>query len=244
LPPDQHEILKSYLRLFVGVLKIVVLSTLFERGSSLFLGKLEAGGGAANGLGLKAVGYFVVMIYCYFFFLYMNFSGYCDVVIAGASLVGLKLPENFNMPLLARNILDHWTRWHITLGHWIRDYLFTPLYKAGVERFAARSLSVAVLSYLVAFTFAGFWHGSTGNFAVFGLLHGLGASAAKLWESLIIRRSGRPGLRAYLKSTPIRVVATLMTFHYVCFALLFWSMDLNRAWKILTIVFRSVIPTY
>jgi len=103
---------------------------------------------------------------------------------------------------------------------------------------------VAVFSYFVAFTFAGIWHGSTGNYAVFGLLHGLGVSAAKLWESVIIRRSGRPGLRTYLKSLPVRVVATLATFHYVCFAMLFFSMDLDRAWKILATVVKSTLPGY
>ena len=114
----------------------------------------------------------MLMLYLYLFYLYMNFSGYCDIVIAGASLVGLRLPENFNQPFLARNILDYWSRWHITLGHWIRDYLFTPFYKAGAERFPAILSAVAVIGYFVAFTLAGIWHGSTWNFLIYGLLHG------------------------------------------------------------------------
>ena len=141
---------------------------------------------------------FVLLAYAYMFFLYFNFSGYCDVVIAGAALVGLRLPENFNAPFLSRNILEYWTRWHITLGFWIRDYLFTPFYKAGVERFPQRTLAIAVIGYFFAFSLAGLWHGSTLNFLIYGLLNGAGLSAAKLWEYVIIKRSGRPGLRRYL----------------------------------------------
>jgi len=244
LPLDWHEVLKAYLRFFIGILKMVVLSDLFDRGYHRFLGQLEPESGVLSMGGLKAAGYFMVMLYCFLFYLYMNFSGYCDVVIAAASLLGLKLPENFNRPFLARNILDYWSRWHITLGHWIRDYLFTPIYKAGVERIPKQAATVALGGYFVAFTLAGIWHGSTRNFVVYGLLHGLGASAAKLWELAIIRRSGRSGLKTYLKSKRVQAVAIFATFHYVCLTLLFFALDLDRAWKILARVLKAIIPGY
>ena len=62
-------------------------------------------------------------------YLYFNFSGYTDVVIGSAGLLGFTLPENFNRPYLARNVLDFWNRWHISLTHWIRDYVFMSTYK-------------------------------------------------------------------------------------------------------------------
>ncbi len=240
----RHEVLKAYVRIFVGILKMVVLSNLFEKGYKSFLGRLEPDGSILIGSGWQNAGYFVAMLYCFLFYLYMNFSGYCDVVIAGASLLGLRLPENFNRPFLARNILDYWSRWHITLGHWIRDYLFSPVYKAGVEGLPRRGLTVAVSAYFVAFTLAGIWHGSTGNFFVYGLLNGIGASAAKLWENAIVRRSGRAGLRAYLNSTPVRLAARFATFHYVCFSLLFFALDLDRAWQILVRLVKPINPGY
>lgn len=240
---DRHELLKSYLRIFLGILKIVVVAELFRSGYDRFLSRLDGSRPPAPG-GWRAVAELALMLYCFLFYLYLNFSGYCDVVIAGAGLVGLRLPENFNRPFMARNMLDYWTRWHITLGHWIRDYLFTPFYKVGAEYFPGHVQAVAVLSYFVAFSFAGVWHGSTWNFLAFGLLHGAGASAAKIWENMIIARSGRPGLREYLKSRAIRTAAVIGTFHYACFSLLVFTLDLTHARRILTRIARSFMGGY
>ena len=234
---DRHELLKAYMRLFWGMIKILLISEAFHSIYDWALGQLDVSRPAGGAL--RTIGVFVVMLYSFMFYLYMNFSGYCDVVIAAAGLVGLKLPENFHAPFSARNILDYWSRWHITLGHWIRDYLFTPFYKAGVERWPRYATSVALAGYFVAFTVAGVWHGSTWNFLVYGLLHGAGASAAKLWETVIVRYAGRPGLKKYLKSASIRAVAVFGTFNYACFTLLFFAMGLERGWRILGTVVSS-----
>jgi D-alanyl-lipoteichoic acid acyltransferase DltB (MBOAT superfamily) len=240
---DRHETLKLYLRLFVGVIKIVLVSTTFQSAYNYFLDQLEASGGSAPA-GWKVLAQLFAMLYCFLLYLYMNFSGYCDVVIAGSSLVGLKLPENFSAPFIARNILDYWSRWHITLGHWIRDYLFTPLYKAGAERFPRHSTAVAVVGYFLAFSLAGIWHGSTWNFLVYGMLHGAAASAAKLWENAIVKRGGRALLKRYLQSALIRRVAIVGTFHYACFTLFFFALDLDRGQRILARVINSLSSSY
>jgi alginate O-acetyltransferase complex protein AlgI len=240
---DRHETLKIYFRLFIGVLKIVLIAAIFQSAYVYFLDKLENTSGPAS-QGWKVLAQLFFMLYCFLFYLYMNFSGYCDVVIAGASLVGLKLPENFRAPFLARNILDYWSRWHITLGHWIRDYLFTPFYKAGAERFPRQLTTVAVVGYFVAFTLAGIWHGSTWNFFVYGALHGAAASAAKLWETAIVKRGGRALLKRYLQSTAIRRIAILGTFHYACLTLFFFALDLDRGQRILEQVFKSLKGSY
>jgi alginate O-acetyltransferase complex protein AlgI len=239
---DRHELLKGYLRLFVGIIKVVVFSAAFREVYDRMLDRLDGGGPSVGALRTTAA--FALMLYSFMFYLYLNFSGYCDVVIAGAGLLGLRLPENFRSPFAARNILDYWTRWHITLGHWIRDYLFTPFYKAGVERWPSRATSVAVTGYFVAFTLAGIWHGSTWNFLVYGLLHGAGASAAKLWETVIVKRGGRPALKRYLQSPTIRRLAVVGTFHYACFTLLFFAMDLDRGRRILGKVLGSLAHGY
>jgi alginate O-acetyltransferase complex protein AlgI len=243
LVAERHDLLRSYQRIFIGIIKIVVMGKLFQAGYNRFLSELDATD-ALFPSGVKAALKLVLMLYCFLFYLYMNFSGYCDVVIAGASLVGLRLPENFNYPFAARNVLDYWTRWHITLGHWIRDYLFTPFYKAGAERFPRHLQAVAVVGYFVAFTLAGVWHGSTANFLVYGALHGAGASAAKIWENWIIARSGRPGLRKYLQSRTIRAAAVFGTFHYTCFSLLVFTLDLPHAQRILVKIARSFTVGY
>ena len=119
----------------------------------------------------------------------------------------MKLPENFNRPYLARNVLDFWTRWHITLGLWIRDYLFMPMYKPVVERWPKRAPSLAWIFYFLAFLVAGAWHGGTVNFLIYGALQGLGASATKIYENAIVAARGRKGLKEYMKSPGIRFAA-------------------------------------
>ena len=181
-------------------------------------------------------------VICYIFplHIYFNFSGYCDIVIGAAALLGIRLPENFSYPFFSRNMIEYWTRWHMTLGFWIRDYLFSPLYKSLVEQWPQSFRSLAVLSYFIAFFLNGLWHGSSWNFVVFGLINGVGVSAAKLWETVLISRIGRSGLRTYLQRPWIRRAAIFATFHYVCFATYFFNTDLarstlvarNAAWRI------------
>jgi D-alanyl-lipoteichoic acid acyltransferase DltB (MBOAT superfamily) len=240
---DRHEILSAYLRVLLGMIKVAGLSFVCLALHGKLLAQFEAGA-AAPGRGPVALAKFVAMMYFYLFYMYLNFSGYCDIVIAGGKLVGIPLPENFNWPFLSRNIMEYWTRWHISLGLWIRDYLFTPMYKAGVERWPKRASTIAVAGYFAAFSVAGLWHGSTLNFLIYGLLHGAGVSAAKLWENAIVRRAGRPGLRRYLQTAWIRWLAIVGTFHYACFSLFFFAFDLNRGGRIFRTLLAALTHRY
>jgi D-alanyl-lipoteichoic acid acyltransferase DltB (MBOAT superfamily) len=230
---DAESILRAYLRVFVGVLKITVLAgtslTLFNTWADLLGNAVLTGQQAYGWRMLQLLGLF----YAYPLYIYFNFSGYCDMVIAGASLFGLKMPENFDRPYLSRNMIDYWTRFHQTLGFWIRDYVFTPMYKAIASRWPAKAASLAFLCYLVAFFLVGLWHGSTWNFVIFGILNGVGVAAAKLWEYCLVKRIGRQGLRRYLQSRPIRTLAIAGTLHYVCFTLLFFPSDMGRTVQII-----------
>jgi D-alanyl-lipoteichoic acid acyltransferase DltB (MBOAT superfamily) len=170
---------------------------------------------------------FVTLFYAYPAFVYFNFSGYCDIVVAGSALIGARLPENFNRPYLARNNIDFWARWHMTLTHWIRDYVFAPLYKVSVERWPQHAKQSIYFCFFLSLLLAGVWHGSSWNFVIFGLLHGAGVSIAKAWEEMIIRHRKRAGLREYLKSRWIRVIATVITINFVCFTFLFFPPDLQ-----------------
>lgn len=225
---DRKEILKAYLRVFMGVVKVIGIGSLcfslYDRVMAQFLGG-EPGG--------QTIVLFVASLYLFTAYLYCNFSGYCDIVIAGGGLLGLRMPENFNFPFVARNISDLWTRWHRTLGFWIRDYLFTPIFKSCVERWPSRATTFSFIAYFIAFCIAGLWHGSTWNFLVFGLLHGGAVAAAKIWEMILVRRRGRPGLKIYLQNPRIKFVAMVMTFHYFAFSLIFWFHGLDQCMVIL-----------
>jgi D-alanyl-lipoteichoic acid acyltransferase DltB (MBOAT superfamily) len=226
----------------MGIIKMTVVATIFM---SLYQRSADAlihAANAASGLGrTAAIGHFLGVLYFYPIYLYLNFSAYCDIVIAGASLFGMKLPENFNQPYLARNVLDFWTRFHRTLGFWIRDYLFLPLYKFVAEGWPKRADSLAFLCYFVAFFVAGVWHGPTANFVVFGLLQAVGASAAKLWERHVLKRRGRKGLKQYLDSSPTRAIAIVGTLHFQFVSILFFPVDIRTTVEMFRTVLRAVL---
>ena len=100
--------------------------------------------------------------------IFFDFSGYSDIAIGLARMMGLRLPENFNWPFLATSLQGFWQRWHISLSSWIRDYVYIPL--GGSRHGPARRL----LNGLLAFAICGVWHGAAWNFVLWGLWHGLG----------------------------------------------------------------------
>lgn len=224
-----EAILRAYLRVFLGVIKVAGIAAACLAAYDWCTAGLETWTGSHAKLLARAA----AMFYLYPAYIYFNFSGYCDIVIGGASLFGLKMPENFDRPFLARNMIDYWTRWHRTLGFWIRDYVFTPMYKAIAERWPQKAASLAFLCYFVALFLTGIWHGSTWNFVVFGVLNGVGVAAAKLWENWIIKRRGRKGLKQYLASPAIRAGAIAANFHYVCLTILFFPSDLSKTLQII-----------
>ncbi len=221
------DVVRIYTRLMWGIIKVCLIAELIRRSVDVQTTKY------LTITQPEDIASFAVLFYGYPLYIFINFSGYCDIAIAGASLVGLRLPENFNRPYLARNMIDLWTRWHMTLSLWIRDYLFLPMYKTCVERLTSKPQHIAYFCYFIAFFLAGIWHGSTWNFAIFGALSGMGVAAAKAWEELLIARLGRQGFRRYLRNPLIHAVAVIVTIHYFCFTLLFFPADLGARWELL-----------
>lgn len=238
---DAESVLRCYLRVFVGIIKITLLASpclvLFNACSDILSDPLRAAHIAFGTRLLK----FACLFYSYPLYIYFNFSGYCDMVIAGAALFGLKMPENFDRPYLSRNMIEFWTRWHRSLGFWIRDYVFTPMYKAIAARWPAKAASLAFLCYFGAFFLAGVWHGSTWNYVVYGFLNGLGLAVTKLWENHLVKRIGRQGLRGYLQDARIRVVAIVVTLNFACLTIFFFASDLEKTFHIVRNVFAAHI---
>ena len=130
-------------------------------------------------------------------FLYTNFSGYIDIVIAIARLMRIELPENFNRPFAASSFIDFWNRWHITLSIWLKTYIYNPLLVLFMRRFPDPSLMAiwAVVCFFVTFFAVGIWHGPTTEFIFFGALQGGGVAANKIWQLFLIDRLERKGYR-------------------------------------------------
>lgn len=237
------EMIGAYQRIFWGVIKVALIGAFCMSVYKISYAtlQLELSGKADWVVSKRSViRYFAEMFYAYPAFVYFDFSGYCDIVIGAAVLLGMKLPENFDRPYLSRNTIDFWTRQHMTLSFWIRDYLFTPMYKAIVERRPGSAMPAAIGCYFVAFLLAGIWHGSTMNFVVFGLLHGFGVSWAKLWETMIVRIGGRAGLKRYLQLQPVRIAAIVLTVNFICFTFIFFTPDLGQKLHVLRGVGRLI----
>jgi alginate O-acetyltransferase complex protein AlgI len=148
--------------------------------------------------------------------LYFDFSGYSDMAVGLAWLLGFRFPQNFNSPFKAVNISDFWRRWHMSLSSWFRDYLFIPL--GGSQRGAKRT----VLNLVVTMFLAGLWHGAAWTFVVWGLVHGffLGSHA-------VLRRAGWTPASA--------AVNRALTFLFVCAAfVIFRSPNLGVAGDVLS----------
>lgn len=142
--------------------------------------------------------FYSIQIYC-------DFSGYCDIGIGAAKVMGIRLMENFNEPYLANSISTFWTRWHISLSTWFRDYVYIPLggNKKGEKR---RKLNI-----MIVFLLSGLWHGANWTFVFWGGLHGLMTAFLP---------GGKNGKMA--KSLPSRVLFTLINFGVVTLFFVFF----------------------
>jgi alginate O-acetyltransferase complex protein AlgI len=116
-------------------------------------------------------------IFAYGFQLYLDFSGYVDIARGSALLFGLVLPENFDFPYFSTSIADFWRRWHITLGDWLRNYIYFPL---GGSR---QGLGHTCLNLMIVMLIAGIWHGAALGFFVWGACHGLALVAHRLTDA-------------------------------------------------------------
>lgn len=110
--------------------------------------------------------------------IYCDFSGYSDMAIGTAQMIGYDLPENFRMPYIAANVADFWHRWHVTLSEWLRDYLYIPL--GGNRKGTTRTY----VNLIVTMLLGGLWHGASWNFVLWGFLHGAALAAHRLWRSM------------------------------------------------------------
>lgn len=165
----------------------------------------------------------VRLVVAYPIFLYFNFSGYVDIVIALARLMRVRLPENFDRPFSATSFLDFWNRWHITLSTWLKTYVYNPLLIALMRRNSNPGLEpiLGVFSFFVTFFLIGVWHGRTSEFIVYGLLLGSGAAINKLWQIYLARLMGRKAYKS-LSANPI-YIALARGLTFLWFALsLFW----------------------
>lgn len=166
-------------------------------------------------------------------FLYANFSGYIDIVIALARLMRLRLPENFDRPFAASSVLDFWNRWHMTLSNWLKIYVYNPLLLALMRRASSLTLQpyLGVLCFFVTFFLIGVWHGRTSEFVVFGILTGGGISINKLWQLRLVSGMGRKRYKELARKPLYIAFGRGLNFVWFGFTLFWFWADWERIGK-------------
>lgn len=215
---DDQQVFAAFARTITGFVKVGVVSAIFNYLFDNLSARVLGAHALPWGLGM---GVYVAAAVAYTVYLYANFSGYMDIVIGVGRLIGQDLPENFNQPFLARNFLDFWARWHMTLSDWFKTYLFNPLLRVLATRFTSAQAGpyLGVIAFFVTFLVMGVWHGTTAVFVVYGLLMGAGASANKLWQVALTKRLGKKAYKAWCERTPVIYFSRGLTLAYFALAL-------------------------
>ena len=153
----------------------------------------------------------LVATYLFAFQIYCDFSGYTDIAIGSARILGYTIPDNFRQPYLSQSVTEFWRRWHISLSSWFRDYLYIPL--GGNRKGEWRTYG----NLLITMILAGIWHGAAGTFIIFGALHGL----YLVTERLLGRFKITMPIFSRLHVVPI-AFRVFLTFNFVALAWIFF----------------------
>ncbi|HWR04253.1 MAG TPA: MBOAT family O-acyltransferase, partial [Humidesulfovibrio sp.] len=196
LPQITHQRKTSFRKLKTGLAIFtlgLVKKMIFADQIAEFVDRVYATGHPSGTEALLSIYGFSVQIYC-------DFSGYTDMAIGVALLLGVGLPTNFHRPYTARTLVDFWRRWHVTLSTWLRDYLYIPL--GGNRCGPYRKMGNLMVTMLLG----GLWHGANWTFVAWGALHGLGLCVVNIFSTLS-RRFSLPPLPG--------VLSVLLTFNFI-----------------------------
>lgn len=204
-PWSNDNAIKGAKHMIVGFFKKICVADLI----AIYVNSVYNNAESATGFGvIIATVLFAVQIYC-------DFSGYTDIAIGCARIMGIKLMKNFEHPYMATGIKEFWARWHISLSGWFKDYLYIPL--GGNRRGEARTM----LNVFIVFLVSGLWHGANWTFVIWGAVHGLYQIIG-----MLTRRS-RDTLwgKVFKKGSESQVVVwgrRILTFILVSFAWIFF----------------------
>lgn len=211
---DYGRVVSGLQRMLLGIFKKVVIADRL----AIYVDAHFNSPSSSSSLGLLLASiFFAFQIYC-------DFSGYSDIAIGSARVMGFDLMENFNFPFSGRNLTDFWRRWHISLLTWFNDYLFTPF----VINHRNWGKWAVVTGLLLTFSISGLWHGAAWTFIIWGFLHALGM----VYEFLTKKKRVKLGKK--LNPTVNAVLSYLITFAFVDFTFVFFRANsIQDAWYVL-----------
>ncbi len=171
----------------------------------------------------------LMAVYGYSLQIYCDFSGYTDIAIGLALMMGFRIPVNFNSPYKAMDLADFWRRWHISLSRWLKDYLYIPLGGNRKGRF------MTGVNLMITMLLGGLWHGASMKFVLWGGLHGIGLIISKIKNRIFGENR--------MRSVFFRFVSILVTFHFVSFSWIFFrSANMNDALIMFSRIFSDFSP--
>ena len=195
------EAMYAFDRIASGLFKKYVLANLIKR---IFLTDYRSAGL-----------YVLLEVQLTFIWLYLDFSAYSDVAVGVGQLMGVATPENFNRPYLARNIIEFWERWHISLSQFIRRNIFIPIQLVLLRwTDGRRPLLVASMAFSVSFLLCGLWHQISLRWLAWGAVHAAGLVVCNLYRYRLTKRLGRKGVNQYLTNRWIRLAMIALTFEF------------------------------
>jgi alginate O-acetyltransferase complex protein AlgI len=170
--PPTHTFLLNVYRIAMGVAKKTIIADSMTLLTQPIL---------TPGTPFGTLDYWVAL-FAYAAKIYFDFTGYSDIAIGVSGLLGIRIPENFEMPYRAPNIAQFWRRWHMSLSSWIRDYVFIPLGGSRVSK------AMTAFNLFVAMAISGLWHGAAWTFVLWGLWHGAGFLIQRFWQALVVEK--------------------------------------------------------
>src|SRR4051812_28073010 len=199
-PPSTEDVSNGFLLIVLGLTKKMAFADQFASIANRFFGNVAGNPGAVTAwTGVIAFGLQI----------YFDFSGYTDMAIGMAKLLGFHFPVNFRRPYLASSITEFWRRWHISLSTWLRDYLYISLGGNRKGRFRT------YLNQFITMLLGGLWHGAAFRFIIWGALHGVALGIDKAVKEYI-----------HIPKNPFtKVLGVIFTFHFVCFCWIFFRAD-------------------
>ena len=214
------EVYAGLWMIILGVVKKAIIADYIAQYNDLIF---QTPGGYSGFETLMGIIGYTMQIYC-------DFSGYSDMAIGIALIMGFKLAPNFNFPYKARNLTDFWRRWHISLSTWLRDYIYIPL--GGNRKGTARTYVNNFATMLIG----GLWHGAAWKFVFWGAMHGAG---------LAVHKASKPYLGRVADTWPVKALSWLLTMSAVAALWVFFRAD---TWAdsvtVLASVFRDFSPAY
>ena len=171
----------------------------------------------------------LVFIALSFLYTYVNFSAFVDIAIGVSRMMGFEIMENFKFPIFARNLQDFWKRWHISLGNWITNYLYLPIV------FVIGKPYAPYIATFLAFSLIGWWHDSSANYILWGVLHGTGLCIVQFWLKTVKKRK----LTTLSKNSFYILASWIVTIFYVAWVQTVANLsDLQQALEITKAIFR------